>query len=49
MAIAIAGQGMALSSDYVMQVAPMLSAKGAGIGTAAVADKAMILSLITGA
>jgi hypothetical protein len=49
MAIALAGQGMALSSDYVMQVAPMLSAKGAGISTAAVADKAMILSLITGA
>ncbi|MCY9661409.1 hypothetical protein P5G65_31875 [Paenibacillus chondroitinus] len=48
MAIAIAGQGMALSSDYVMQVAPMLSAKGAGIDTASVADKAMILSLITG-
>ncbi|NHN29511.1 hypothetical protein [Paenibacillus agricola] len=49
MAIALAGQGMALSSDYVMQVAPMLSAKGAGISTGAVADKAMILSLITGA
>lgn len=48
MAIAIAGQGMALSSDYVMQVAPMLSAKGAGIDTASVADKAMVLSLITG-
>lgn len=48
MAIAIAGQGMALSSDYVMQVAPMLSAKGAGVDTAAVADKAMVLSLITG-
>ncbi len=48
MAIAMAGQGMALSSDYIMQVAPMLSATGAGIGTAAVADKAMILSLITG-
>jgi hypothetical protein len=49
MAIALAGQGMALSSDYVMQVAPMLSAKGAGLPTALVADKAMILSLITGA
>lgn len=49
MAIAMAGQGMALSSDYVMQIAPMLSAKGAGVETALVADKAMVLSLITGA
>lgn len=47
-AIAIAGQGMALSSDYVMQVAPGLSAKSAGIDVAGVADKAMVLSLITG-
>lgn len=49
MAVAIAGQGMALSSDYVMQVAPMLSAKAAGVDTSLVADRAMILSLITGA
>jgi hypothetical protein len=48
MAIAIAGQGMALSSDYIMQIAPMLSAKGAGVETALVADKALILSFITG-
>jgi hypothetical protein len=48
MAIALAGQGMALSSDYVMQVAPMLSAKGAGVSTASIADKGFILSLITG-
>ncbi|AJY76473.1 hypothetical protein [Paenibacillus beijingensis] len=48
MAVALAGQGMALSSDYIMQVAPMLSAKGAGVATSAVANKAMILSLITG-
>jgi hypothetical protein len=48
MAIALAGQGMALSSDYIMQVAPDISAKGAGVGTALVADKALILSLITG-
>ncbi|MFS0723551.1 hypothetical protein [Paenibacillus sp. 1P07SE] len=47
-AIALAGQGMALSSDYIMQVAPMLSAAGAGVPIAAVADKALILSLITG-
>lgn len=48
LAIAIAGQGMALSSDYVIQVAPGLSAKAAGVETGAVADKAMVLSLITG-
>ncbi|MEW9670651.1 hypothetical protein [Ammoniphilus sp. 3BR4] len=48
-AISLAGQGMALSSDYVMQVAPMLSAKAAGVETALVANKAWILSLITGA
>ncbi|ASN05955.1 hypothetical protein [Virgibacillus necropolis] len=47
-AIALAGQGMALSSDYIVQVAPSLSAKSAGISTAAVADTALILSLITG-
>ncbi|MFZ5870360.1 MAG: hypothetical protein ACOYXW_07540 [Actinomycetota bacterium] len=48
MAIAIAGQGMALSSDYVIQVAPGLSATAAGVDTGAVADRAMILSVITG-
>lgn len=48
MAIAMAGQGMALSSDYIMQVAPMLNATGAGVSTGAVADKALVLSLITG-
>lgn len=47
--IAIAGQGMALSSDYVIQVAPGLSAKAAGASTSTVADRAMVLSLVTGA
>ncbi|WP_077622211.1 hypothetical protein [Sediminibacillus massiliensis] len=47
-AVALAGQGMALSSDYVIQVAPELSAKAAGIDTAALVDKALALSLITG-
>jgi len=47
-AVAIAGQGMALSSDYIVQVAPSLSAKSAGIDTALVADKAMVLSLVAG-
>ncbi|MDB5377773.1 MAG: hypothetical protein JWR00_2219 [Rubritepida sp.] len=50
-AIAIAGQGMALSSDYVIRVAPGISARAAGIPELAgvVADKALILSLVTGA
>nr|WP_206321998.1 hypothetical protein [Streptomyces sp. HNM0575] len=48
-AIAVAGQGMALSSDYVIQVAPGLSAKAAGTSTGTVADRAMVLSLIIGA
>lgn len=47
-AIALAGQGMALSSDYVVQVAPSISAKAAGVSTSAVSDTALILSLITG-
>lgn len=50
MAIAIAGQGMALSSDYVIGVAPAISAKAAGaaVSAAAVADRALALSLIAG-
>ncbi|MDA8353366.1 MAG: hypothetical protein M0Z65_09340 [Firmicutes bacterium] len=48
-AIAIAGQGMALSSDYVMRVAPTLSAKSGGLDPAQVADQALFLSLVTGA
>ncbi len=49
-AIAIAGQGMALSSDYVIRVAPGISAKAAGAAVPmnVVADRALALSLITG-
>jgi len=47
-AVALAGQGMALSSDYIVQVAPNLSATSAGIDTALVSDKALVLSLIAG-
>lgn len=47
-AIAIAGQGMALSSDYVIGVAPGISAKAAGASAALVADRTLVLSLITG-
>lgn len=51
MVIAICGQGMALSSDYIIGVAPGISARSAGaaISAAAIADKALILSWITGA
>ncbi|MGR4868118.1 hypothetical protein ACIPRI_04520 [Variovorax sp. LARHSF232] len=48
-AIAIAGQGMALSSDYVIGVAPGISAKAAGASAAIVADRTLVLSLIVGA
>ncbi|HET6500221.1 MAG TPA: hypothetical protein VFG87_05585 [Amycolatopsis sp.] len=48
LAVAVAGQGMALSSDYVIRVAPGLSAKAAGVDPNVVADKAMILSLVVG-
>lgn len=48
MVIAICGQGMALSSDYIIKVAPGISAKAAGVDPDAVADKAMVLSLIVG-
>jgi len=43
LAIAIAGQGMALSSDYVIGVAPGISAKAAG--AARVSMKALAMSL----
>jgi hypothetical protein len=46
--IAIAGQGMALSSDYVIGVAPGISAKAAGVAASVVADRGLVLSLITG-
>jgi hypothetical protein len=48
MVIAIAGQGMALSSDYIIKVAPGISATSAGVDADSVADKALVLSLIVG-
>lgn len=47
-AIAVAGQGMALSSDYVIGVAPGISAKAAGVVASVVAERALALSLMTG-
>ncbi|MDQ0352071.1 hypothetical protein J2R98_001905 [Alkalibacillus filiformis] len=49
MVVALAGQGMALSSDYIMQIAPTLSASSAGLNASVIADKALILSLVSGA
>jgi hypothetical protein len=49
MAIAIAGQGMALSSDYIMGVAPALSAEGADVPARMIADRATLIALIAGA
>jgi hypothetical protein len=46
--VAIAGQGMALSSDYVIRVAPGLSATAANTDPNVVADRAFVLSLIVG-
>jgi hypothetical protein len=46
--VAIAGQGMALSSDYVIRVAPGLSATAANTDANVVADRAFVLSLIVG-
>lgn len=47
-AIAVAGQGMALSSDYVIRVAPGLSAAAAGADPEVIANRGLALSLITG-
>src|SRR5690625_1663296 len=47
-AITLAGQGMALSSDYIIQIAPTLSASAANLNVSVVADKALVLSIITG-
>ncbi len=47
-AIALAGQGMALSSDYVIQIAPTLTATAAGADVDVVADRGFVLSIITG-
>lgn len=47
-AVALAGQGMALSSDYVIRVAPNISAKAAGADAAVVAERSLVLSLVVG-
>jgi hypothetical protein len=47
-AITVAGQGMALSSDYVIGVAPGLSATAANADPTVVGNRAMVMSLIVG-
>ncbi|WP_133578653.1 hypothetical protein [Aureibacillus halotolerans] len=47
-AISLAGQGMALSSDYIIQIAPMLTATAAATEMTPVADRSFVLSIITG-
>jgi len=47
-AIALAGQGMALGGDVVIQGAPGLTAKSAGVSVEMVTLRAGILTLITG-
>ncbi len=47
--IAVGGQGMALSSDFVIRVAPGLSAVSGGADPDSVANRAMVLSLVVGA
>ncbi|MDN5332153.1 MAG: hypothetical protein PWP45_1378 [Tepidanaerobacteraceae bacterium] len=48
MALALAGQGMALSGDFIIQGAPGLSAKAAGVPVSMVTSDGAILSSITG-
>jgi len=47
-AISLAGQGMALSSDYIIQIAPTLSAAPSDLSVSMVSDRGLILSIITG-
>lgn len=47
-AISLAGQGMALSSDYIIQIAPTLTATAAGADVDILATRALGLSIITG-
>lgn len=49
LAISLAGHGMALSSDFVIQVAPALTASSGGFEAADVMYRAIVLSIITGA
>lgn len=47
-ALAISGQGMSIASDYVIGLAPSISASGAGVPADDIADRALVISLIVG-
>lgn len=47
-AVALSGQGMALASDYVMGVAPGITATGGALDADVIADRALVLSWIVG-
>jgi len=47
-AVAIAGQGMALSADYVIRFQPGLSAKASGASMEEIANRGLVLSIVTG-
>ncbi|WP_138416699.1 hypothetical protein [Aquibacillus sediminis] len=50
LAISLAGHGMALSSDFILKVAPELTASSSSVLTAsAIGEQTLILSLIAGA
>ncbi|WAM14575.1 hypothetical protein [Rhodococcus sp. JS3073] len=46
--LAISGQGMSIASDYVIGLAPSISASGAGVPADDIADRALVISLIVG-
>lgn len=48
-AVALSGQGMALASDYVLGVAPGITASGGALDAGVIAERALILSWIVGA
>lgn len=47
-AVAMAGQGMALAGDLVLQAAPKITASAAGISAGEVLSKAGVLTIVTG-
>ena len=47
-ALAISGQGMSIASDYVIGLAPSISASGAGVPADDIADRALVISLVVG-
>lgn len=47
-AVAVSGQGMALGSDYIMGVAPGITASGGGLSADVIGERALVLSWIVG-